>query len=80
MSGRLLYLSGQGPLRADGTLCTGKVGRDVMSRKPTSMRASPASTCWPSPMRRLGDLGRVVRVVKLLGMVNAIPTSAIIRR
>jgi len=28
-SGRLIFLSGQGPLRADGTLCTGKVGHDV---------------------------------------------------
>ncbi len=28
-SGRLIFLSGQGPLRADGTLCTGKVGEDV---------------------------------------------------
>src|SRR4051794_30028302 len=28
-SGRLIFLSGQGPLRADGTLCTGKVGEAV---------------------------------------------------
>ena len=27
--GRVIYLSGQGPRRADGTLLTGKVGRDV---------------------------------------------------
>ena len=29
ISGNTLYLSGQGPRRNDGTLLTGKVGRDV---------------------------------------------------
>jgi len=29
ISGNTLYLSGQGPLRTDGTFATGKVGRDV---------------------------------------------------
>ena len=28
-NGNTVYLSGQGPRRADGTMCTGKVGRDV---------------------------------------------------
>ena len=73
-AGWLLFLSGQGPREPDGTLHTGKVGDDVERRAGLcSMPASPGSTCSPSCTQPLGDLGRVARVVKLLGMVNASP-------
>jgi len=33
INGNTLYLSGQGPRRSDGTMITGKVGRDVTAEQ-----------------------------------------------
>jgi enamine deaminase RidA (YjgF/YER057c/UK114 family) len=73
IEGSLLYLSGQGPRAADGRLMTGRVGVDV--DVPTAYgHARLTGIGLISVMKTaLGDLGRVRRVVKLLGMVNAPP-------
>lgn len=68
-----LYLSGQGPRAADGTLHTGKVG-DTVSLGEAYAHAWLTGINLIAAMKlALGDLGRVRRVVKLLGMVNATP-------
>ncbi|MEK7425238.1 MAG: RidA family protein [Actinomycetota bacterium] len=72
-TGSLLFLSGAGPARPDGQFVIGKVGGDV-----TLDEAREAARCTGlqllSTMRaELGSLDRVVRVVKLLGMVNCAP-------
>ena len=46
ISGNTLYLSGQGPRRNDGTLFTGKVGKDVTPR--AGLRARQARRPWPA--------------------------------
>ena len=71
-----LYLSGKGPRKADGSKHTGKVGAD-MTVEQAYLHAQLAGLNLLSVAHMaLGDLGRVRRVVKVLGMVNAIPTFA----
>lgn len=69
-----LYLSGQGPRRPDGSLCTGKVGSEVSVADAYAHAQLTGLNLLAVAHLALGDLARVRRVVKLLGMVNAIPT------
>lgn len=73
IAGRLLYLSGQGPREADGRLHTGTVGRDVGTDAAAAHARLVALNLLAAAHEALTDLGRVTRVVKLLGMVNAAP-------
>ncbi|MGH8782968.1 RidA family protein [Paraburkholderia sp.] len=71
--GDLLFLSGQGPLNEHGELMTGKVGATVTTDE-AYLHAQLVGLNLLSVLHdALGDLGRVKRVVKLLGMVNATP-------
>jgi enamine deaminase RidA (YjgF/YER057c/UK114 family) len=71
--GDLLYISGHGPLRADGSLITGKVGLDL--DVPAGMMAARQTglAILSTVRSHLGSLDRVVRLVKSLGMVNCTP-------
>ena len=71
-----LYLSGQGPRKADGSKHTGKVGADVTLDQAYLHAQLAGLNLLSVAHMALGDLGRVRRVVKVLGMVNAIPTFA----
>lgn len=71
--GNLLFLSGQGPQEADGFLHTGKVGADVATEKAYEHAKLTGINLIAVMQDALGDLSRVKRVVKLLGMVNATP-------
>src|SRR3954453_11499089 len=69
----LLYLSGQGPRDESGNMLTGKVGAEV-SVDEAYQRARRVGLGLLSASRQaLGSLDRVDFVVKLLGMVNAVP-------
>jgi enamine deaminase RidA (YjgF/YER057c/UK114 family) len=69
--GSLLFLSGQGPREADGRMHTGKVGVDVDAGTAHQHARLVGINLLAVMQHELGDLGRVRRVVKLLGMVNA---------
>ena len=69
-----LYLSGQGPKRADGSVFAGKVGAEVSMEDAYQHAQLTGLNLLAVAHMALGDLGRVRRVVKLLGMVNAAPT------
>ncbi len=71
--GSTLYLSGQGPREPDGTLHTGKVGATVTAEEAYAHARVTGLNLLSVAHMALGDLGRVRRVVKLLGMVNATP-------
>ena len=71
--GNLLYLSGQGPRDAAGRLMIGKVGRDIGIEEAYTHARLTGLNLLSVAHQALGDLGRVVQVVKLLGMVNAVP-------
>lgn len=68
-----LYLSGQGPRRADGSMHTGKVGKDVTIEDAYEHARLTGLNLLAAAHLALGDLARVRRVVKVLGMVNAVP-------
>jgi enamine deaminase RidA (YjgF/YER057c/UK114 family) len=71
-----LYLSGQGPRRADGGMFTGKVGKDVSLEEAYAHARLVGLNLLSAAHLALGDLGRVRRVVKVLGMVNGTPEFA----
>ncbi|SCX18656.1 putative endoribonuclease L-PSP [Agrobacterium sp. DSM 25558] len=73
IEGNMLYLSGQGPREADGFMHTGKVGTDVSAEKAYADARLTGVNLLAVMHDALGDLSRVRRVVKLLGMVNAAP-------
>ncbi|WP_289852375.1 RidA family protein [Mesorhizobium liriopis] len=73
---RLLYLSGQGPREADGRMHRGKVGADVSVEEAYAHARLTGINLLAVMQEALGDLTRVRRVVKLLGMVNAEPDFA----
>jgi len=70
--GNMLYLSGQGPREADGLLHKGKLGRDVSVEEGYNHARQTGLNLLAVAHHALGDLARVKRVVKLLGMVNAV--------
>lgn len=73
LTGNLLFLSGKGPYRPDGSMHTGIVGQDV-SVEDAYQHARLTGLHLISTMKaELGDLDRVTRIVKVLGMVNAVP-------
>lgn len=71
--GSLLYVSGQGPVMADGTLMTGKVGDDVSAEEARAHARLVGVNILAAVRASLGSLDRVDGVVKLLGLVNATP-------
>ena len=70
--GSTLYLSGQGPRRNDGTLATGKVGRDVSPEQAYEHARLVGLGLLAAAKTAAGDLSRI-EVLKVLGMVNAVP-------
>lgn len=71
--GSLIYLSGQGPTYPDGTLHTGKVGAGVAVAEAYEHARLTGLNLIAVMHSALGDLSRVRRIVKVLGMVNAAP-------
>lgn len=73
VEGGMLYLSGQGPLEENGYLHAGKVGADVSVEEAYRHARLVGINLIAVMQDALGDLSRVKQVVKLLGMVNAMP-------
>ena len=72
IDGRTIYLSGQGPRRPDGTLITGRVGADISTDEAYKCARLVGLGLLAAAKLAAGDLGKV-EVLKLLGMVNAVP-------
>jgi enamine deaminase RidA (YjgF/YER057c/UK114 family) len=73
-AGDLLFLSGAGPARPDGSMVTGKVGDGGLSLDEGREAARLTGLQLLAVLEaELGDLGRVRQVVKLFGMVNVAP-------
>ncbi len=72
-TGNLVFLSGQGPRREDGTMITGKVGAELTLDEGYEAARRVALGLLGSLKAEIGDLDKVRRVVKLLGMVNSTP-------
>lgn len=72
-TGGLVFVSGAGPTKSDGSLVTGKVGSDVTIDEAQEAAKLCALSCLSALQEELGDLDRITRVVKLLGFVNSAP-------
>ena len=71
--GNVIYLSGTVPARADGTIPKGKVGADVSTAEAAEHARLAGLNILAILKGELGNLDRVKCIVKLLGMVNAVP-------
>jgi len=73
ITGNLAYISGQPPAREDGSLIKGKVGTDLTLEQGQVAAKQTALTMLATLRRELGDLDRIGRLIKSLGMVNCLP-------
>lgn len=73
LSGNLLFLAGKGPYKPDGGMHTGVVGQDVTIEEAYAHARLTGLHLLATIQAEIGDLDRVVRIVKVLGMVNAVP-------
>ena len=72
-SGNMLYVSGHGPLRTDGTMVAGKVGTDLTPEQAKDAAKLVGLAILSSARNTLGSLDKNKRLIKTLGMVNGTP-------
>lgn len=68
--GDLLYVSGHGPLRADKTMITGKLGAELDLEAGQAAARQVGLAILATLKAHLGSLDKVTRLVKSLGLVN----------
>lgn len=73
-TGNLIFLAGKGPKRADGSEIIGKLGADVTIKQGYEGARLTAINQLAVLKEMLGDLKKVKRIVKVLGMVNSDPS------
>ena len=73
-TGNLIFLAGKGPKRADGSEITGKLGREISIEEGYEAARLTAINQLAVLKAILGDLNKVKRIVKVLGMVNSDPS------
>ncbi|NAS12731.1 RidA family protein [Poritiphilus flavus] len=66
-----LYVSGQGPMRTDGSYMEGRAGDDLNLEQAKAAARQVGLTMLSTIQTHFGDLDRIKRVVKVLGMVNS---------
>lgn len=69
-TGNLMFMAGKGPNTGDGYI-TGKVGTDLTIEEGYEAARLTGIAQLSVLKEELGDLNKVVRIVKVLGMVNA---------
>ena len=72
-SGNLIFLSGKGPSKEDGSYITGKLGKDLSIEEGYEAARLTGINQLSVLKAELGNLNRVKRIVKTFGMVNASP-------
>ena len=72
-SGNLVFLSGHGPRDEQGNMITGKVGADLTVEQGYQAARRIAIGLLGSLKSVIGELDKVKRIVKLLGLVNCTP-------
>ena len=71
--GNLIFLSGQGPMKEDGKFMIGKVGKEVSFDEAKYAARLTGIRLLEALKAEVGNLNNVKRIVKVLGMVNAVP-------
>ncbi len=70
---KFLYVSGQGPIQSDGTMIKGKVGADLDLAAGKAAARQVGLTMLSTIKSQIGDLNKIKRIVKVIGMVNSTP-------
>lgn len=68
---KLLYLSGTGPKKPDGSYIVGTIGLDLSKEEGYEAAKLAGINLLARLKKELGDLNRVKRIVKVTGMVNS---------
>jgi enamine deaminase RidA (YjgF/YER057c/UK114 family) len=68
-----LYISGQGPMQNDGSLIIGRAGHDMTMEDAKVAARQVALTMLSTIQTHFGDIDKIKRIVKTLGMVNSTP-------
>lgn len=71
--GKFLYVSGQGPMRTDGSLITGRLGDTLTLEEGKQAARQVGLTMLSTIKAQIGELNGIKRIVKVLGMVNSTP-------
>ena len=71
--GKFLYVSGQGPILPDGSMIKGKVGADIDLAQGKLAARQVGLTMLSTIKTHFGELKKIKRLVKVLGMVNSTP-------
>lgn len=71
---KFLYVSGQGPLKDDGTLIKGKLGENMDLTEGKLAARQTGLTMLSTIKSHIGELKKIKRLVKTLGMVNSSPS------
>lgn len=75
-TGNLVFMAGKGPNLPEGGYVTGKVGETLTVEEGYEAAKLVAYAQLAALKAELGDLNKVVRIVKVLGMVNCSPDFA----
>lgn len=70
--GNLAYVSGHGTVREDGTLITGRIGKELSPDEGKAAARQVGLAILATLKHNLGSLNRIKRVIKVLGMVNCV--------
>ena len=73
IDGKNLYVSGHISVNTDGSSITGKLGKDLSEEQGKVAARQCGLAILSSLKAELGDLQKIKRVMKVLGMVNATP-------
>lgn len=73
IAGNLLYVSGHVSVRSDGSSITGKLGKDLSDEEGKLAARQSGLAILSSLKEHLGNLDKIKRVIKILGMVNCVP-------
>ena len=69
-TGNLLFLAGKGPKKADGEYIKGKLGKNISEEEGYKAARRVGELQLGVLKNHLGDLNKVKRIVKVMGMVN----------
>ena len=72
-SGNIMWMTGVGPRRADGSRISGKLGADLTVEQGYEAAQWCALNLLARMKVELGDLDRVSGILKVVGMVNSSP-------
>jgi enamine deaminase RidA (YjgF/YER057c/UK114 family) len=72
--GNMVYLSGHGPDKPEGGQIIGKVGSDLTLEQGQEAARLVGISLLSTLKKEIGNLNKVKRIIKVLGMVNCVPT------